>query len=338
MLERLGRGQPLSEVEAEALMDAIMEGQASPIQVAGLLMALRARGETVDELVGFARAMRRHARQVPVRKRPLLDTAGTGGDGSLSFNVSTAAALIAAGAGIRVAKHGNRAASSQSGSADLLEALGVPLDVDPVRVAEAIDTIGFGFVFAQAVHPSMRYAAPARRELGVRTAFNWLGPLTNPVRPEFQLVGVADPAWVQPMAEVLARLGAERAVVVHGAGGLDEVSLAGPTWFGLVERGAVRFGEWTPEAFGLPEVPVEALKGGDPRHNAALCREILHGLSGPVRAAVLANAAAALWAAGAVADVREGVAQAAQSIDRGAAAAVLEGLMHWAKTARAAEA
>lgn len=334
MLQRLSTGERLSEGEAEALMDAIMDGQATPIQVGGLLMALRVRGETVEELTGFARAMRRHALAVPVRRRPVMDTAGTGGDGSHTFNVSTVAALVIAATGIPVAKHGNRAASSRSGSADLLEALGIPLEVEPVRVAEAVDQIGFGFVFAQAVHRSMRYAAPARRELGVRTAFNWLGPLTNPARPERQLVGVADPQWVGPLAEVLARLGTERALVVHGAGGLDEVSLAGPTDYGLVAEGKVELGRLDPGELGLEPVPVAALRGGNPQENAAICLKVLRGEPGPYRQMVLANAGAALWAAGAVEEVREGVARAARAIDQGAALAVLERLQAWGEAER----
>lgn len=325
-LAKLAEGESLSEAEAEAVMAAIMRGEATPAQIGALLMALRVRGETIAELTGFARAMRAAALPVAVGRRPLLDTCGTGGDGSHTFNVSTVAALVVAAAGVPVAKHGNRAASSRSGSADLLEALGVPIDDDPQRVAASIERYGFGFLFAQRVHSSMRHAAGPRRELGIRTVFNLLGPLTNPAAPERQLLGVFDSRWVRPLTEVLARLGLDRAMVVHGAGGLDEVSLAGPTEVGLVDGGMVSFGTIMPEDLGLPRYPVSAFAGGDAQTNAAICRAILAGEEGPYTDLVLANAATALFAARAVEDLPAGVETARAAIRDGRALNLLHRL------------
>jgi anthranilate phosphoribosyltransferase len=291
-------------------------------------MALRVRGETVDELTGFARAMREHAVSVPVASRPLMDTCGTGGDGAKTFNVSTVAALVVAAAGMPVAKHGNRAATSQSGSADLLEALGVELLSNPADVAHLIDEVGFGFLFAQSVHTSMRYAGPTRRELGVRTVFNVLGPLTNPCAPDYQLVGVFSESWVRPVAEVLARLGIQRAMVVHGHGGLDEVSLSGPTRYALVSNQEVIDGVLTPEDLGLPTYPVGSFQGGDPPYNAALCRRlVIDRQEGPARDIVVANAGVALYIGGVAETPREGVRVAERVIDEGGAARVLEKLV-----------
>ncbi|CAB1129167.1 anthranilate phosphoribosyltransferase [Candidatus Hydrogenisulfobacillus filiaventi] len=332
-LAALTEGQRLTEAEAETLMDRIMEGAATPVQIAGILIALRMRGETVEELTGFARAMRRHAAPVAVQRRPVIDTCGTGGDRSFTFNVSTVAALVAAGAGVTVAKHGNRSASSRSGSADLLESLGVNLALPPAVMGELVDEVGFGFLFAQNVHTSMRYAAGPRRELGVRTVFNILGPLTNPVAPEMQLLGVFAADWVEPLAEVLRRLGTRRAMVVHGAGGLDEVSLAGPTRYALVDGDQVRSGELTPEDLGLPRYPVEAMRGGDPAANAAICRRVLAGEAGPHLDMVLANAGVALFVAGAAADPREGVELARASIAGGRARTVLDRLVERSQAA-----
>lgn len=323
----LSEGRRLDENEAYALMDAIMQGQATAVQVSGILMALAVRGESVDELTGFARAMRRHAQSVPIARRPLLDTCGTGGDRSFSFNVSTVSALVAAGAGAHVAKHGNRSATSKSGSADLLEALGVEISQTPSEVAALVDEVGFGFLFAQKVHLSMRYAAQTRKELGVRTVFNLLGPLTNPAHPEYQLLGVFAGEWVRPITEVLSRLGLKRAVVVHGAGGLDEVSLAGPTQYGVAGGETLRFGSWMPEDFGLPTYPKEAFRGGDPAANAVICRQILGGEPSPYLDMVLANAGVALYASEMAGDPREGVEMARRSVEDGRAAAVLEALI-----------
>lgn len=326
-LVQLSERQALSEPEAYDLMDAIMRGEVTEAQLGAVLMALRVRGETTDELAGFVRAMRQHAVTVPVARRPVLDTCGTGGDRSFSFNVSTVSSLVVAGAGVRVAKHGNRSASSRSGSADLLEALGVAITQDPADVGRSVDEVGFGFLFAQAVHTSMRHAAKTRRELGVRTVFNVLGPLTNPVAPEQQLMGVFSAEWIRPVTEVLARLGLDRAMVVHGAGGLDEVSLAGPTQYGLVDAGDIRYGEITPDDLGLPVYPKDAFVGGDPAANAAICQRVLAGEPGPYRDMVLANAGVALFVARQVASPREGVAVAADAIRSGRAMGILEELV-----------
>ncbi len=326
-LQKLSEGHRLSEYEAYRLMDAIMSGTVSAVKLAGILMAMRVRGETIDELTGFARAMRDHAIKVPVTRRPVLDTCGTGGDRSYSFNVSTVSALVVAGAGVAVAKHGNRSATSKSGSADLLEALGVPITQDPATVARSIDEVGFGFLFAQQVHTSMRHAAETRRELGVRTVFNVLGPLTNPVNPERQLLGVFSPDWVKPMTEVLARLGTDHALVVHGDGGLDEVSLSGPTQYGAVDRGMVSYGILDPDDLRLPRYPKEAIVGGDPATNAEICREVLKGVPSPYLDMVLANAGVALFAARAASKLSEGVALAREAIASGRAEAVLHRLI-----------
>ncbi|MDA8192721.1 MAG: anthranilate phosphoribosyltransferase [Thermaerobacter sp.] len=323
----LSEGQPLSEEQARGLMDAIMQGEATSAQIGGILMALRVRGETIDELTGFARAMRAHAVPVRVTRRPLLDTCGTGGDRSQTFNVSTVSALVVAGAGVPVAKHGNRSATSRSGSADLLEALGVDIAQDADRVAALVDEVGFGFLFAQAVHTSMRHVAPARRELGVRTVFNVLGPLTNPADPERQLLGVFDAQWVRPIAEVLQRLGADRAMVVHGHGGLDEVSLSGPTQYGLVDGGEVREGTITPDDLGLPSYPAGSFAGAEPAANAKIAWQVLAGVPGPHLDLVLANAGTALYVGRAAATLREGVELARDAITCGHAAGVLESLV-----------
>lgn len=327
-LEALGQGERLTVDQAYQLMDAIMQGQATPAQIGGVLMALRVRGESVDELTGFARAMREHATPIPLATRPVIDTCGTGGDRSFTFNVSTVSALVVAGAGMPVAKHGNRSATSQSGSADLLEALGIPLQTDPEEVAASIAAVGFGFLFAQQVHTSMRHAGPTRKELGVRTVFNVLGPLTNPCAPEYQLLGVFDAALVVPMTEVLNRLGTQRAMVVHGHGGLDEVSLSGPTQYGLVDHGVMSFGTLTLADLGLPSYPAGAFRGGDPAANAQICREILlQRVPGPFRDLVLANAGLALYVSRLAATPFDGVRMAQASIDEGRAAGVLESLM-----------
>lgn len=327
-LERLTAGQSLSEEQAFSLMDAIMGGEATPAQIGGVLLALRVRGETVDEIVGFARAMRHHATAPSIRRRPVIDTCGTGGDRSFTFNVSTVSAFVVAGAGLPVAKHGNRSATSKSGSADMLEAMGIPIQYAVEDVARLIDTVGFGFLFAQQVHPSMRYAAPVRRELGVRTVFNVLGPLTNPLNPEFQLMGVFAPDWVEPVAQALARLGIDRAAVVHGHGGLDEVSLSGPTRVALVDQGHVTVMEITPEELGLPRYPLGAFQGGDPATNARICRDILTGEAADAMTdLVLANAGMALYVGRRASSPAEGVELARDSIRQGRALEVLTQLI-----------
>lgn len=325
MREGLGRivlGERLTLDQAEALMDALMDGAGTPAQVGGVLVGLAARGETASEIAGFARSMRRHAPVVPIRRRPLLDTCGTGGDGSHSFNISTAAGLVVAAAGVPVAKHGNRAASSKSGSADILEALGVGLSPDPALVARSVDEIGFGFLFAQHMHRAMRHVGPIRSELQVRTVFNLLGPLTNPANPERQLIGIFDGGRLDLVAEVLVRLGADHALVVHGEG-LDEVTLSGPTRYARVDRGRVTIGTVTPEEFGLPTYPRSAWVGGDAAANAGIMRAILAGEKGPYRDVVVANAAAALVAARAASGWNEGARMAEAAIDGGGAAEVL---------------
>jgi anthranilate phosphoribosyltransferase len=330
LIKKLETGGHLSRQEAETAMEEIFSGRAEEDSIVALLAALRAKGETVEELVGFARAMRRHATPIfSDATRPdelLVDTCGTGGDTSGTFNISTAAAFVAAGAGVRVAKHGNRSISSKCGSADVLEALGISLDVPPERIGAAIREIGIGFLFAPAMHTAMRHAMPARRRLG-RTAFNLLGPLTNPAGARAQVVGVFSDKVVEKVALVLAELGVERAFIVHGSGGLDEISLAGETSVAEVRGGIVRLYEVTPEDFGLERAPLSAISGGDAAYNADVIRAILAGETGPRRDIVIANAAAALVAAGRAADFLEGAQLAAQSIDSGAAAKKLEALI-----------
>jgi len=330
LIKKAVAGTHLSRQEAESAMEEILSGRAGEDSIVALLSALRTKGETIEELAGFARAMRRHATPIfndSSRTETLLvDTCGTGGDASGTFNISTTAAFVAAGAGVRVAKHGNRSISSKCGSADVLEALGISLDVTPERVGAAINEIGIGFLFAPALHTAMRHAMSARRRLG-RTAFNLLGPLTNPAGARAQIAGVFSADVVEKVASVLAELGVERAFVVHGAGGLDEISLAGETKVGEVHRGIVRVYEIRPEDFGLGRAPISAISGGDAAHNAALIRAILTGEPGPRRDIVIANAAAALVAAGRAADFLEGARIAAESIDSGAALNKLDALI-----------
>jgi anthranilate phosphoribosyltransferase len=310
--------QDLTEEMAAAAMEQLMSGEATPAQFAAFVTALRMKGETVDEITGMARVMREKSLRVQV-DGPLLDTCGTGGDASGSFNVSTCAAFVAAGAGARVAKHGNRAMTSQCGSADVLEALGAKIDLSPEQVAACIERSGLGFMFAQAFHPAMKHVGPARREIGIRTVFNLLGPLTNPAGAEMQVLGVARPELAEPLAAVLARLGTKRAFVVHGEEGLDEVSISGPTSVTELAEGATRTYRVAPEDVGLARHDAAALKGGSPDENAAALRGVLDGAQGALRDFTLINAAAALLAWGAAPDLKAGVAVAAESIDSGAA-------------------
>jgi anthranilate phosphoribosyltransferase len=330
LIKKVESGSDLSRQEADLAMEEVLSGRSDEETIVALLTVLRAKGETVGELVGFARAMRRHATPVFAEgSRPdklLVDTCGTGGDSSGTFNISTAAAFVAAGAGVHVAKHGNRSISSKCGSADVLEALGVSLDVPAERVGAAIREIGIGFLYAPALHTAMRHAMPARRRLG-RTAFNLLGPLTNPAGARAQIAGVFSDKVVEKVALVLSELDVERAFVVHGAGGLDEISLAGETTVGDVQRGAVRIYQITPEDFGLGHAPLEAIAGGDAAHNASLIRAILFGELGPRRDIVVANAAAAIVASGRAADFLEGAQLAAASIDSGEARKKLDALI-----------
>jgi anthranilate phosphoribosyltransferase len=334
-VEKIALGEDLTRAEAEAAMQQILSGCSNDEQIAGFLSALRVKGETVDELVGFATAMRRHAAPIFQGGRRdgeiLVDTCGTGGDASGTFNVSTAAAFVVAGAGVRVAKHGNRSISSRCGSADVLEALGADLALLPERVGEAIRAIGIGFLFAPAMHSAMKHAMAARRQLGGRTVFNLLGPLTNPAGASAQVVGVFDPSFTELLAEALGELGVRRAFVVHGADGLDEISLAGETQVAELRDGAVRSYTVVPEDFGLRRAPLEAIAGGDASHNAEIILRVLEGEFGPHREVVQANAAAALVAAGRATDFLDGVRLAAESLDSGAARAKLDQLIAFAK-------
>jgi anthranilate phosphoribosyltransferase len=324
-LALVAQGRGLSEGQAEAAFDIIMSGNATPSQMGAFLMALRVRGETVDEIAGAARIMR--AKAIAVEAPPgTIDTCGTGGDSSGSFNISTASALVAAGCGVPVAKHGNRALSSQSGSADVLTALGVNIDVDFAIVRACLWEIGIGFLMAPRHHSATRHVAPTRVELGTRTIFNLLGPLSSPAKAPRQLVGVFAPEWVRPMAEVLGRLGTERAWVVHGSG-LDELTTAGVTTVAALEDGKVETFEIVAEDFGLPPARLEDLKGGAPEHNAGLMRELLAGVGGPLRDIVLLNSGAALVIAGRAANLASAIELAARSLDSGAARRVLEDLV-----------
>jgi anthranilate phosphoribosyltransferase len=328
LLDKLSGHHDLSTREAEQAMGAIMDGEAPPAQIAGLLMALALKGERPGEMVGFATAMRRRARPLPVAidGAGVFDTCGTGGDGAQTFNVSTAAALVLAGAGVRVAKHGNRAASSRCGSADVLEALGVDVEAPADRVLRALDEANVGFFFAQAWHPSMRHAGPTRRELGVRTAFNLLGPLTNPAGPRRQIVGVSRPEHTELMARTLGALGSERAWVVYGAGGLDELSTIGYTKVSELRDGTVNTFYVHPDDVGLPRAPLEALRGGTAADNAAMIEALLAGEPGPRRDIVVLNAGAALLVAGAAGSVRDGITQAEAALADGRARAALDRL------------
>jgi anthranilate phosphoribosyltransferase len=326
-LARLLDGHDLSREEAHGVMGSIMSGEATSAQIAGFLVALRAKGETADEIAGCAEAMREHALVVRPQRDDLVDTAGTGGDGAKTINISTAAALVAAAAGAGVAKHGNRAVSSASGSADVLEALGFNLELPPERIARSIDELGFGFLFAPTHHPAMRHAAPVRRELAARTVFNVLGPLTNPAGARAQVVGVYSPELVPTIADVLVRLGATRAFVVHGAGGIDELSPAGPNVVCEVVDGDVRTRNIDPLELGLePSDPAE-LRGGSPQQNAAAIHAVFAGENGGRRNAILLNAAGAIAAAGNAEDLREGLELARDAVDSGAAAAQLQQLI-----------
>ena len=338
-LHKIIGGEDLTRQEAESAMEDILSGRATDAQIGGLLTALRVRGETVEELVGFATAMRQHVTPIfadgsrRVAPESLVDTCGTGGDAAPTFNVSTAAAFVAAGAGAHVAKHGNRSMSSRAGSssADVMEALGVRLDLPPERMGQAIERVGIGFLFAPALHPAMRYAMRARTELKMRTVFNLLGPLTNPAGAGAQVLGVYDAGLVETLAHALAELGSTRAFVVHGIGGLDEISLAGETRVGEVRDATVRLFNVTPEDFGLRRAPLAELAGGNATENADTIRRILGGEHGPRRDIVLANAAAALVAVGRAENFKAGAKLGAEAIDSGAAKAKLDALIVFSK-------
>jgi anthranilate phosphoribosyltransferase len=325
-IDRVASGDALDEAAAAEVLAEIMEGRADEVQTAGLLMALRTRGETVDELVGMARTMRRLATHVEPHRDDVVDTAGTGG-GPSTFNVSTVAALVAAGAGCAVAKHGNRSNTSRCGSADLLEALGVPLDLTPDQIADSIDQIGFGFMFAPLHHEAMRHVVPVRKALGVRTVFNLLGPLTNPAGARRQVVGISDRTFQDRMASALLGLGVEHALVVSADDGTDEIALTAPTRVLEVRDGGISESTLEPDALGLRAAEPSEVAGGSPDENATIATRILAGEDLVGRDLVLVNAAAAIVVAGRAADLPEGIVVAAEAIDSGSAARVLERLV-----------
>jgi anthranilate phosphoribosyltransferase len=327
LIEKLRHQEDLTTEEAAAAMASIMRGEAAPAQIAGLLVGLAMKGERPAELVGFAQTMRANAVAVPAQPGPVFDTCGTGGDRSGSFNISTAAAIVMAACGTRVAKHGNRSVSSQCGSADVLEALGVNIQASPDVAGRCLSAVGIAFFFAPTFHPAMKHAAQARKDLGVRTAFNFLGPLTNPARPTRQIVGVPRPDLTELIARSLALLGSERAWVVHGADGLDELSTTGYTKVSECRNNTVQTFYVHPSDFGLDKAPPESLKGGNAATNAAIVLAVLAGERGHPRDVVLLNTGAALFIAGQADTVRAGLGQAAAAIDSGAAAGVLARLV-----------
>ncbi len=342
VLGRLVGGATLSGAEAEAVMGEVLEGEATPAQIAALVVALRARGETVEEVAGFARAMIEHAEPL-VLASEAVDVVGTGGDRLRSINVSTIAAFLVAGAGVPVCKHGNRAQSSAVGTADVLEALGVAVDLGPQGVARCVAEVGMGFCFAPRFHPAMRHAGPVRRELGIPTVFNFLGPLANPARVRRQLVGVSDPAMAATMAGVLGANGSERAMVVYADDGLDELSVTSPSTVlevtgGPDGRSETRTWRLDPEALGFPPATLDDLRGGDAEFNAAVIRAVLGGERGPRRDIGVLNAGAALVVAGRATDLAEGIVLAEGAADSGRAAGVLEALVRVSMEAKAAEA
>lgn len=322
-LNKIVEGNSLDASEAERVMASVMAGEVSPARLAALLTALRMKGESDHEILGFARAMR--AAAVPVAAPPdAIDTCGTGGDASNSFNISTGSAIVAAAAGVTVAKHGNRSASSKCGSADVLEALGVKIAVTAEQAERCLERVGIAFLFAPAFHPAMRHAGPTRGEIGIRTVFNILGPLSSPARVKRQALGVASPDLAPRMAAILGGLGCERTLVFHGSDGLDEITLAGPTTVHDLRGGAVTSYEVTPKDLGLNGAPSDALVGGGPEENAAILRSLFAGETGPKRNALLANAAAGLVVAGKADNLSAGVKLAAEVIDSGAAAAKVD--------------
>ncbi|HZP21327.1 MAG TPA: anthranilate phosphoribosyltransferase [Bauldia sp.] len=319
-------GKPLTRAEAEEAFGIIMSGDATPAQIGGFLMALRVRGETVDEIAGAVSAMR--AKMLKVEAPPdAIDVVGTGGDSASTYNISTTSAFVVAGAGVPVAKHGNRALTSKSGAADVLTALGVKIDIPPAKIAESIREAGIGFMFAPAHHSAMRHVGPTRVELGTRTIFNLLGPLSNPAGVKRMLVGVFAPEYVEPVAHVFRELGAEAAWVIHGAGGLDEISVLGPTKVAQLKDGVVTTFEVSPGDVNMAFASVESIRGGDAKHNAQALFEVLRGQTGPYRDTVLLNAGAALVVAGRAANLAEGVSLATAAIDQGKARAALEKLV-----------
>ena len=332
--------QSLSREEARSVMSEVLSGKCTDTQIAALLVSLHMKGETVEEIVGFAEAIRLAAAPLPLQRNSivdvsgtgrdaLVDTCGTGGDASGTFNISTATAFVVAGAGVRVAKHGNRSVTSKCGSADVMEALGVNIDLAPARLARCLEEVGMSFLYAPAMHSAMKYVQPARRELRLRTVFNLLGPLTNPARASAQVVGVYSVELVEKLAEALKMLGLHRALVVHGLDGLDEITITGPTRIAEVHEGNVHTYEVTPEEFGMKRATIEDISGGDAATNAAIIREILSGKKSAQRDVVLLNAAAALVAAGRADHLVDALLLAEKSIDSGAAAQKLEALVRF---------
>ncbi len=328
-LDKVVAGKHLSVEEMEQAMSAIMEGKVSDTQLAGFLVGLRMKNEAIEEITGAAKVMRDKALTVDINKENLIDTCGTGGDGSNSFNISTTVAFVLAGAGLLVAKHGNRSVSSKSGSADVLESLGVDLNLKPFQVENCIKEVGIGFLFAPVFHKAMKYAIPARKELEVRTIFNILGPLTNPAAADYQILGVYDPDLIEPMAEVLRNLGVKRAMVVHGAGGLDEFSLMGENKVAYLNQGKIDYLFISPEEYGLNKADINAIKGGNSEENSQIMLSIFKGDKGPKRDIVLFNAAAALKVAGQVNSFKEGIEKAGHIIDSGAALDKLQALIDY---------
>ncbi len=322
-IDALASGEDLTLEQTERVLSEIMAGNATEVQIAGFLIALRTKGETVPELAGLARAMRAHATSVRVQHGDLLDTAGTGG-GRRTFNVSTTAALIAAGAGCTVAKHGNRSATGLSGSADVLEALGARIDLTPAGVARCIEEVGFGFMFAPAHHQATRFVVPVRRQLAVRTIFNFLGPLTNPAGATRQLIGVSDPSYLETMAGALALLGTEHALLVSGEDNVDELSISAATHVVEVQDGQIRRYTVTPEEVALTRAPAHDVPGGDPQQNAQTAREIFGGLPGAARDLAVLNAGAAIYAGGGAGSLEHGVRRAEEAVDSGGAQAALD--------------
>jgi anthranilate phosphoribosyltransferase len=326
MIGKIATGESLSRDEAAHAFDKMMSGEATPAQMGGLLMGLRIRGETVDEITGAVTTMRAKMLRVDAPK-DAIDVVGTGGDAAGSYNISTCAAFIVAGAGVPVAKHGNRALSSRSGAADVLGALGVKLDLTPEQIGQCVREAGIGFMFAPAHHPAMKHVGPARVELGTRTIFNLLGPLSNPAGVKRQMVGVFARPWIEPLAHVLGALGCERAWVVHGSDGLDEITTSGPTYVASLEGGKVTTFEVTPEDAGLKRAATADLKGADAAHNAEALRGVLDGKPSPFRDVAILNAAAALVVAGKAKNIKEGAALAAKSVDSGEAKKRLDRLV-----------
>ncbi len=331
-IDRLADGEDLSAADAARVLREVMEGSASEAQAAALLIALRAKGETVEEIAGLARTMRELATPVEVDGADLVDTAGTGG-GPPTFNVSTTAAFVAAGAGCRVAKHGNRSATSRCGSADVLEALGARIDLAPEAVADCIESVGFGFMFAPNHHRAMRYVVPVRKELAVRTVFNLLGPLTNPAGAMHQVIGVSDPRYLEKIAAALGELGTKSALVVSSVDGLDELSASGPTRVVELKDGRLDSYEVRPEQLGVEPVANGAVGAGEPDENAAVTRAVLRGQPGTERSLVILNAGAAIYVGGGADSLEAGVRRAEEAIDDGSATAVLEGFVERTRSA-----